>query len=130
MLHTHNTYTNIYGNIVNIIYELQWTNEQTHFFIKIYLSHFILERVAKELWKGWCWLCVRGELETGTDCHILTQRSSRDHSSTSSSSWLAVQPWGRWGHKPSVWSWFSLRSHPISNCDWNWTGTDSNWLTD
>ena len=24
-------------------------------------------------WKGWCWLCVRGELETGTDCYILTQ---------------------------------------------------------
>ena len=23
--------------------------------------------------KGWCWLCVRGELETGTDCYILTQ---------------------------------------------------------
>ena len=44
-------------------------NEWTHFFIKIYLSHFI--------WKGWCWLCVRGELETGTDCYILT------HSSTS-----------------------------------------------
>ena len=23
--------------------------------------------------KGWCWLCVRGELETGTNCSILTQ---------------------------------------------------------
>ena len=23
--------------------------------------------------KGWRWLCVRGELETGTDCYILTQ---------------------------------------------------------
>ena len=23
--------------------------------------------------KGWYWLCVRGELETGTDCNILTQ---------------------------------------------------------
>ena len=23
--------------------------------------------------KGLCWLCVRGELETGTDCYILTQ---------------------------------------------------------
>ena len=36
--------------------------------------------------KGWCWLCVRGELETWTDCYILTQSS--DHSSTSFSSWL------------------------------------------
>ena len=39
--------------------------------------------------KGWCWLCVRGELETETDCYILTQSSS-DHSSTSSSSWLGL----------------------------------------
>ena len=40
-------------------------NEPTQFFRKIYLSHFILERVvAKELLKGWYWLCVRGELET------------------------------------------------------------------
>ena len=23
--------------------------------------------------KGWCWLCVRGELETRTDCYIMTQ---------------------------------------------------------
>ena len=23
--------------------------------------------------KGCCWLCVRGELETGTDCYMLTQ---------------------------------------------------------
>ena len=41
-------------------------NEQTHFFIKnISLTLYF--------WKGWCWLCVRGELETGTDCYILTQ---------------------------------------------------------
>ena len=32
--------------------------------------------------KGWCWLWVRGELETGTGCYILTPGSS-DHSSTS-----------------------------------------------
>ena len=54
-------------------------NERTHFFIKIYLSHFIR--------KCWCWLSVRGELETGTDCLILTQSSS-DHRRTSSSSSL------------------------------------------
>ena len=85
-------------------------NERTRFFIKIYLSHFI--------WKGWCFLCVRGELET--DCYILSQSSSRDHSSTSSLSWLGCSTLGRWGPKPAVWSWFSLRGHPISNCDWNW----------
>ena len=41
-------------------------NQGTHFFIKMYLSHFILE-------KGWSWLCVRSQLETGTDFYILTQ---------------------------------------------------------
>ena len=58
-------------------------NERAHFFIKIYLSHYIR--------KGWCWLYVRGELESETDCHILTQSSS-DHSSTSSSFCWAAQP--------------------------------------
>ena len=93
-------------------------NQRTHFFIKICLSHFIR--------KGSCWLCVGGELETETDCYILTQSSSRDHSSISSSSWMACSTVGRWGPNSSVWSWFSLRGLPISNCDWNWT--DSNWL--
>ena len=96
-------------------------NERTHFFIKIYLSHFIR--------KGWCWLWVRGELETETDSNILTQSSSHDHSSTPSSSWLGYTTVSRWGPKPSVCSWFSLRSHPISKCDRNWLElTDSSRL--
>ena len=41
-------------------------NERIHFFIKN-ISLTLYSR------KGWCWLCVRGELETGTDCYILTQ---------------------------------------------------------
>ena len=93
-------------------------NERTNFFTKIYLSHFIR--------KGWCRLCVRGELETGTDCHILTQSSSHDHSSTSSISWLGCSTVGHWEPKPSVWSWFSLHGHPISNCDSNWL-TQTDW---
>ena len=96
-------------------------NERTHFFLEICLLHFIR--------KGWCGLCVRGELETETDCYLMTQGSSHDHSSTSSSSWLGCSTVDHWGPKPSVWRWFSLCGHPISNCDWNWTGTDSNWLT-
>ena len=84
-------------------------NERTHLFVKIYLSHFIR--------KGWCWLCVRGELETGTDCYILTPSSS-DRSCTSFVFWLGCSTVGHWGPKPSVWSWFSLCGHPISN--WNW----------
>ena len=68
---------------------------------------------------GWCWLCVRGELETGTDCYIWTQSSSY-HSSTSFAFWLGCSTVGHWGPKPSVWSWVSLRWHPISNWNWNW----------
>ena len=43
--------------------------------------------------------------------------SSSDHSSTSFAFWLDCSTMGHWGPKPSVWSWFSLRWHPISN--WN-----------
>ena len=68
--------------------------------------------------KGWCWLCVRGELETGTDCYILTPSSS-DHSSTSFMSWLGCSTVGHWRPKPSVWSWFSLR-HLVPNWNCNW----------
>ena len=75
-------------------------NKRTHFFIKIHLSHFIR--------KGWCWLCVRGELETGTDCYILTQSSS-DYSSTSFAFWLGCSTVGHWGPKPSVCRWLSIR---------------------
>ena len=59
-------------------------NERTHFFIKIYLSHFILERVM---------LCVRDELETETDCYI-DPKFFFDHSSTSFSSWLGCSTEG------------------------------------
>ena len=77
-------------------------NEWTHFFIKIYLSHSIR--------KGWCWLCVRSELETGTDCYILTQSS--DHSSTSSSFWLGCSTVGYWGPKA-----LSLQAvHTLASC--------------
>ena len=47
---------------------------------------------------------------------ILTQSSS-DHCSTSFTFWLGCSTVGHWGPKPSVWSWFSLCGHPISN--WN-----------
>ena len=45
--------TNISGNIVNNNDELQWTNKRTHLFIKIYLSHFILERVMLVVCEKW-----------------------------------------------------------------------------
>ena len=83
-------------------------NERTQFFRKIYLSHFILERVAKRLILVMCerWVGNR------TDCNILTPSSS-DYSSTSSSFCWAAQL-GSWGPKPSVWSWFSLPWTPTN----------------
>ena len=95
-------------------------NERTHFFIKnIPLTLYS----RKGLRKGWCLLCVRGELETETDCLVLAPSSS-EHSSTSSSFCWAAQP-RSWGPNPSVWCWFSLREHPTSNFDWN---SNSSWL--
>ena len=74
-------------NIIKHNDELKWTYEHPSL-QEIYLSHFIR--------KGWCWLCVRGELEMGTDCYILTPSSS-DHSSTSFSFWLGCSTVGHWG---------------------------------
>ncbi len=72
MLYSRNT--NMSGNIIN--HDLQTSmNEQTHFFIKIYLSHFILKRVdVSEVCERW--------VETGTDCYI-DPTSSLDHSTLS-----------------------------------------------
>ena len=62
---------------------------------------------GQNITKGWCWLCVIGELETGTDCYILTQSSS-DHSSTSFSSWLGLLNRGSlMAASPQSSSWFS-----------------------
>ena len=81
-------------------------NELTHFFIKIYLSHFILERamfVVCERWFG--------------DGHRLLYypKFIFDHSSTSFSSWLGCSTAGHWGpQNPQSASWFS-RWHPLSS---------------
>ena len=92
-------------------------NEQKHFFIRIYLLHFIQ--------KGWCWLCMIGELETGTDSHILTQSSS-DHSSISFAPWMGFSTVGHWGPQAlslQADSHAGILSPTDSNCKWN-----SNWL--
>ena len=57
--------------------------------------------------KGWCWLYVRGELETGTDCFILTQILLAIVALPSHRSW-AAQPWVTEDPKPSVCRWLSL----------------------
>ena len=69
---------------------------------------------------------MRGELETGTDCYILTQSSS-DHSCTSSSFGLVAQPWVSESPNPSVCLWFSRRHRPQLTPTSTGTATDMNW---
>ena len=73
--------TNISRNIIR-------HNIRTSMNVRI---HFFIKNISLTLYyrKGWCLLCVRDELETGTDCYI-DPSSSRDHSSTSSWSWLGL----------------------------------------
>ena len=56
-----------------------FNNERTHFFIKIYLSHFLLKRVMLVVCERWI-----GD----RDRLLYWPKFSRDQSSTSSSSWL------------------------------------------
>ena len=80
--------------------------------MKIYLLHFIR--------KGWCWLCVRGELENWTDCYILTQSSS-DHSRTSFAFRLGCSTVGHWGPQAlSLQAHAGILSPTESNCNCNW----------
>ena len=106
------------------------TNEHTS--LEKYTS---LTLFSKGLRKGWCWLCVRGELETEQTVTYWPQVPLYYSSTSSSFCWVA-QP-GSWGPKPSVWHWLSLRqlvpnSDYNSNCDCNsnWTlpASNSNWL--
>ena len=52
--------------------------------------------------KGWCWLCVRDELETEADCYF-------DPAVLLSHLGLVAQPWVTEGPKPSVCRWLSIR---------------------
>ena len=73
----------VYKYMLNIIKHNDGFNERTNTLLyKKYISHTLFS-------KGWCWLCVRAELETGTDCYI-DPKFFFDHSSTSSSSWLGL----------------------------------------
>ena len=97
-------------------------NERTHFFLKIYLSHFILERVdVSYVWElSWRW----GQTATYWPKVPLTIAALLSHPA-----W-AAQPWVTEGTKPSVCHWLSLR-HLVPNwlqlqLELTQTGTD--WL--
>ena len=81
-------------------------NERTHFFIKIYLSHFILGRVDVDcVWEvSW----RRGQTATYCPKVLLTISALLSHLG------LAAQPWVTEGPKPSVCRWFS-RGHLVPN---------------
>ena len=122
MLYSRNTtirihiyiYTNISGNIVSNNDDF---NERTKTLLYKNISLILYSR------KGWCWLCVRSELETGTDCYIMAQSSS-DHSSTSFASWLGCSTAGHWGPQSlslQADSHAGILSPTDSNCDRNWT---------
>ena len=75
------TYTNIHLHAETSSTSNDDFNKRTNtLYYKNIVSHTLFS-------KDWCLLCVRDELETGTDCYI-DPSSSRDHSSTSSSSWV------------------------------------------
>ena len=56
-----------YKCMPNIIKHNDDFNERTNTFLYKNISLTLYSR------KGWCWLCVRGELKTETDCYILNQ---------------------------------------------------------
>ena len=95
-------------------------NERTHFFIKMYLSYFILERVdvgCVEKWIG--------------DGHRLLHidPSSPDHSSTSFSSWLGFLNRGSLRAQiplSAAGSHAGILSPTASNC--NWLKPSVSWL--
>ena len=82
-------------------------NERTHFFIKIYLSHFILERVNVGCVWEMSWR--RGQTATYWPKVLLsTIAALLPHFG------LVAQPWVTKGPKPSVCRWFSIR-HLVPN---------------
>ena len=81
-------------------------NEWTHFFIKIYLSQFILKRVDVGcVWEvSWRW----GQTATYWPKVLLTIAALLSHSD-----WVA-QPWVTEGPKPSICRWLSIQ-HLVPN---------------
>ena len=92
-------------------------NERTHFFIKIYLSHYILERVDVGYVGEVSWR--RGQTATYSPQVLLAIAALLSHLG-----WVA-QPWVTEGLKSSVCRWLSIR-HLLSN--WLQPPTDSSRL--
>ena len=89
-------------------------NERTHFFIKIYLSHFILERV--DVGCVWEVSWRRGQTATYWPKVLLTIAALLLHPG-----W-AAQPWVTEGPKPFVCHWLSIQ-HLVPN----WLNSNRKW---
>ena len=76
-------------------------NERTNTLLNKNISLILYSR------KGWCWLCARDELETGTGCYI-------DPAVLLSHLGWVAQPWVTEDPKPSVCRLLSIR-HLVSN---------------
>ena len=103
------TYTYICGNICNNNIQTSM-NEWTHF-LQNYTSHTLF---AKGLRKGWCWVCVRGELETEQTTTYWTQVFLTIAALLPHSTGLL----NRGPEGPSPLS--GAGTHSAGNCDWNW----------
>ena len=90
-------------------------NERTHFFIKIYLSHFILERV--DVGRVWEVSWRRRQTATYWPKVLLAIAALLSHLG-----WVA-QPWVTEGPKPSICRWLSIW-HLVSN----WLKPSVSWL--
>ena len=97
-------YEYICGNLINN------NDERTHFFRKIYLSHFIRKGCEMVVCERW--------VEDWTDCNILTPSSS-DYCSTSFSFCWATQP-GFLRAQALCWGLVLTASNCISNFNSNW----------
>ena len=121
MLYSHKQlYVYICKYMLNIINTMSNFNERTNALLyKNIISHPLSL-------KGWCWLCVRDELETGTDCYI-DPKFFFDHSSTSFASWLGCSTVGHWGPQALC---LQAYSHAciLSPTDPNWLKPSVPWL--
>ena len=88
-------------------------NERTHFFIKIYLSHFILERV--DVGCVWEVSWRRGQTATYWPKVLLTIAALLSHLGWAAQPWVTEGP----SHLSAAGSQFGILSPTDSNCDWN-----------
>ena len=79
-------------------------------------THYLYKNISLTLYsrKGWCWLCVRGELERRTDSYTLTQVLLAIAALLSRLGWDGSNRGSRRAASPQSASWYS-RWHLVPN---------------